>query len=105
MSGTMMGMSPLAMAMMGDQQQPGVGMQTAPGGVQFPRDVPLSSLFAPNAAALQAQNPNLPWYAVPGMFRPPGPPPSPAVAPPAAAAAPDATSQPMSYPIEFAGSQ
>jgi hypothetical protein len=59
----------LLQAMMQPQQAAAQPNQTA--------SVPLASMvdrLAPNAMQMQQQNPQLPWYAVPGMFRTPAPP-------------------------------
>lgn len=70
-------MSDLAAAMMKGNPQAGNSING------LPANVPLSSLMGPpppppvavpNGAALQAANPSVPWYAVPGMFQN-GPPP------------------------------
>lgn len=62
-----------------------------PQGQQAPNSpVPLASMvdrLSPNAVGLQQQNAQLPWYAVPGMFRNPAPP-NAALAATAAGAAP-----------------
>jgi hypothetical protein len=76
--------SPLALQLLASQGQQG----PPPNIPQGTGGVPLSSLMAPNAAAIQQQNPNLPWYAAPGMFRPPPAPPATAAATAAPAANP-----------------
>lgn len=79
--------------------------------------VPLSSMIdrlAPNGAQLQLQNPQLPWWAVPGMFKagPPGfaMPQAPAAAPAPAPAQADPTQEDilrrlMQQQIPYAGGE
>ncbi len=68
------------------QQQPAFGGPPGGGGQS---NIPLASMvdrLSPDAIALQMQHAQLPWYAVPGMFRQPQQPMMPQGAPQQAAA-------------------
>jgi hypothetical protein len=79
MGAGLMGMSPLALAMLGIPGGGGAGKYNNSTSPTFPT-LDASKPLAPNAVELQKANPSLPWYAVPSMFQTPPPPPATAAA-------------------------